>query len=161
MSLLASVAICGLFTRITFAAFFLPLAFEVLKWSLRQSPFASRTWIRLVAPPLVTAVATAFVFTYCDTRYFTTPHRGRGLELTPLNFLRYNMLPSNLAKHGLHPRWLHLVVNLPMIATPPLLVYAFWAEWDFHNPRTAEKSQEKDRAKRGVTERMQSGESTL
>ena len=79
-------------------------------------------------------------------------------ELTPLNFLRYNLLPSNLAEHGVHPRWLHLVVNLPMVATPGLLFYVFWAEWDYSYPRTAEKSKEEDKVKRGVVETMQKGQ---
>lgn len=37
------------------------------------------------------------------------------LEITPLNFLRYNFHTDNLAKHGLHPRYLHLLVNIPLL----------------------------------------------
>ena len=158
LSSLAFVAVCGLFTRITFAAFFLPLAFDILKWSLRQSRFSLRSWIRLITPSLLVAVVTAFGFAYADTAYFTFPFRTSVLELTPLNFLRYNLLPSNLAEHGLHPRWLHLVVNLPMIATPGLLIYVLLAEWDLYSPRTQEKSVEKGQGRRGVIESMQNGE---
>ena len=148
------VAVCGIFTRITFGAFFLPVFLEVVKWSLRQSRFSLQSWTRLLTPSLAVAVIAASGFAYCDTAYFNSSF----LELTPLNFLRYNLLPSNLAEHGLHPRWLHLVVNLPMIVTPPLLVYAFIAEWDVHSPRTQEKSVEMDKRKLGVIERMQNGE---
>ncbi|XP_066249943.1 GPI mannosyltransferase 4 [Euwallacea similis] len=35
--------------------------------------------------------------------------------ITPLNFLRYNFDSSNLERHGLHPRWLHLLVNIPLL----------------------------------------------
>lgn len=35
--------------------------------------------------------------------------------MTPLNFIRYNVDSSNLAKHGLHPRFLHLLVNIPLL----------------------------------------------
>ena len=113
--------------------------------------------MRLISPSIFVAVLTGLAFAYADTAYFASPYRTNILELTPLNFLRYNMLPSNLAEHGLHPRWLHLVVNLPMIATPGLLIYAFLAEWDLYSPRTQEKSREKDKARRGVVERMQNG----
>ncbi|XP_041975581.1 GPI mannosyltransferase 4 [Aricia agestis] len=35
--------------------------------------------------------------------------------VTPLNFLRYNSDMGNLHQHGLHPHWLHLVVNMPLL----------------------------------------------
>ncbi|KAI1792690.1 Alg9-like mannosyltransferase family-domain-containing protein [Ganoderma leucocontextum] len=160
LAMLACVTVCGLFTRITFAAFFLPVALEVLKWSLRQSRFSISVWTRLIAPSLLVAITAAIGFVCADTAYFARPQESnldplRAVEVTPLNFLRYNLLPSNLAQHGLHPRWLHLVVNFPMIVTPALLLYVFWAELDHTYPRTAEKSKEEDKVKLGVIETMQ------
>lgn len=38
--------------------------------------------------------------------------------LTPLNNLLYNMDVDNLKQHGLHPRYLHLLVNTPMLYGP-------------------------------------------
>lgn len=35
--------------------------------------------------------------------------------VTPVNFLRYNLVEENLREHGLHPRWLHFVVNVPLL----------------------------------------------
>ncbi|XP_057381418.1 GPI mannosyltransferase 4-like [Daphnia carinata] len=35
--------------------------------------------------------------------------------MTPLNFIAYNMDQSNLARHGLHPWYLHSAVNVPML----------------------------------------------
>ncbi|KAI8988994.1 Alg9-like mannosyltransferase family-domain-containing protein [Trametes punicea] len=151
LALLAFVAVCGLFTRITFAAFCLPIALEVLKWSLRKALFSLNAISRLLSPPLLVAAITALVFVYADTLYYHgTVHLSR-IELTPLNFLRYNLLPSNLAEHGLHPRWLHLVVNLPMIATPGLLYYVLRAEFDIFTSR----SRNEDKSKPGVVELMQ------
>ncbi|EJF59887.1 hypothetical protein DICSQDRAFT_181664 [Dichomitus squalens LYAD-421 SS1] len=155
LALLAFVTVSGLFTRITFVAFFLPVFLEVLKWSLRQSRFSLGSWVQLVVPSVLVATLTGLGFVCADTYYFAYPQRIASFELTPLNFLRYNLLPSNLAEHGLHPRWLHLVVNLPMIATPGLLFYVFWTEWDQSYPRTAEKSRGEDKVKRGVLETMQ------
>ncbi|KAK9876070.1 hypothetical protein WA026_011179 [Henosepilachna vigintioctopunctata] len=34
---------------------------------------------------------------------------------TPLNFIKYNSNMNNLEKHGLHPRHLHLLVNMPLL----------------------------------------------
>lgn len=38
--------------------------------------------------------------------------------ITPYNFLLYNVDPLNLATHGLHPRYLHALVNMPMLYGP-------------------------------------------
>ena len=40
------------------------------------------------------------------------------LTFTPLNSYRYNSDPANLAKHGLHPRWTHAAVNMPLMFGP-------------------------------------------
>ncbi|KAI0819879.1 Alg9-like mannosyltransferase family-domain-containing protein [Trametes gibbosa] len=149
LALLASVLVCGLFTRITFAAFFLPIALEILRYCLRQTRFSLPALLRLLAVPLLVACITTLGFVYADSLYFHGFLRVSTVELTPLNFLRYNLLPSNLAEHGLHPRWLHLVVNLPLIATPGLLYYVLRAEFDLFVPRNAEK------LKLGVIESMQ------
>lgn len=60
---------------------------------------------------------TAFCLTLIDTFHFLDqrvsdlPH----LVLAPFNLLRYNLATSNLAEHGLHPRYLHVVANWPML----------------------------------------------
>ncbi|KAI0672169.1 Alg9-like mannosyltransferase family-domain-containing protein [Trametes maxima] len=153
LAALAAIAVSGLFTRITFAAFFLPLAFEVLKWSLRQTRFMLRPLAYLLYLPLLVALGATIGFIYADTRYFLGTTRHSELEITPLNFLRYNLLPSNLAEHGLHPRWLHLVVNLPMIATPGLLYYVLRTEFDIFV--STSRAGDKNKSKSGVVEMMQ------
>ncbi|XP_015436113.1 PREDICTED: GPI mannosyltransferase 4 [Dufourea novaeangliae] len=35
--------------------------------------------------------------------------------VTPLNFLKYNMNKKNLQNHGLHPHYLHFIVNVPLL----------------------------------------------
>jgi len=42
--------------------------------------------------------------------------------ITPLNNLGYNMSPTNLAEHGLHPWYQHLLVNIPMLLGPAALL---------------------------------------
>lgn len=45
--------------------------------------------------------------------------------ITPLNNFRYNSDASNLASHGLHPRYQHLLANLPQLLGPAYIVIAF------------------------------------
>ncbi|KAF9238069.1 glycosyltransferase family 22 protein [Melanogaster broomeanus] len=121
LHLLAILAVIGTFTRPTFLVFALPVAYQVLLFSYRVagSPTGAVT---LLLPPLCTAALTASVFVAADTYYF----RGNfsNLVITPYNFIRYNLSAENLADHGLHPRWLHLGVNLPMLVGPGVLWFA-------------------------------------
>lgn len=39
----------------------------------------------------------------------------KSLSVTPLNFILYNIKPDNLAEHGLHPRFQHLLINTPTL----------------------------------------------
>ncbi|XP_050413789.1 GPI mannosyltransferase 4 [Patella vulgata] len=43
------------------------------------------------------------------------------LIIAPYNFLLYNTKSENLAKHGLHSRFLHILVNLPLLIGPLIL----------------------------------------
>ena len=121
----------GLFTRITFITFVLPIlihiAYEMVTRRNHRDGFSLSSWIGLITPPFVAAITTASALVALDSFYF----RGSILDLTftPYNFLVYNLSPENLAEHGIHPRWLHLVVNLPMILGPPLLIIGVQAGW--------------------------------
>ncbi len=61
-----------------------------------------------------------------DTAFYT-PHSISWSDLvrhpviTPLNNLLYNISPSNLAQHGLHPWYQHILVNLPQLLGPAAL----------------------------------------
>lgn len=35
--------------------------------------------------------------------------------VTPLNFLKYNVNAKNLQDHGLHPSYVHFLVNVPLL----------------------------------------------
>ncbi|KZP17350.1 glycosyltransferase family 22 protein [Athelia psychrophila] len=112
---MAVLCVLGLFTRVTFMAFALPVLWQCLR-------LTGRTWpkrIRSMALPSLTAAVTALAVVSLDT--YVLCGDLRSLVITPLNFLKYNLSPHNLSEHGIHPRWLHLVVNLPMMVGPPLL----------------------------------------
>ncbi|PAA91592.1 hypothetical protein BOX15_Mlig019743g2, partial [Macrostomum lignano] len=53
---------------------------------------------------------------------------ARSAVVTPWNFVSYNSQSENLAQHGTHPRWLHLI-NLALLLGPaaPVFVRHAWA----------------------------------
>ena len=141
LHILAILFVIGTFTRVTFIAFVLPIGCQLLSRIFRSvsvqpqmSPWYTQA--RILMPPALTAALTVFVIVLTDTYYF----RGdfSTLAITPLNFLSYNLSPQNLVEHGIHPRWLHLFVNLPIMVSPPLLWLAVLASIQ-HRGTPAEK----------------------
>ena len=63
------------------------------------------------------AAITSFAAICLDSYYFSTIE-GFQVSITPLNLIKYNLNESNLLLHGLHPRFLHLAVNCPMMFGP-------------------------------------------
>lgn len=122
LHLLAVLAIIGTFTRPTFVAFGLPIACQLLRLSYQVAGSLFQV-IGLLLPPICTAIVAASVFVAADTIYF----RGNlsNPVITPYNFVKYNLSAENLADHGLHPNWLHVGVNLPMLLGP-LFVWFAW-----------------------------------
>lgn len=49
-------------------------------------------------------------------------HIATNPVITPLNNILYNTQASNLAEHGLHPHYQHLLANLPQLLGPALIV---------------------------------------
>lgn len=66
---------------------------------------------------------TAFLAISVDTAFYTPGEFTftKLLEspvITPLNNFLYNSVSANLAQHGLHPRYQHLLVNIPQLLGP-------------------------------------------
>lgn len=93
--LVGVVGAVGLFARFTFPIFLLP--------QLRLPP-------KLTA--LIAAIIVAVLVVLADSWFF-----GRRV-ITPLNAFLYNVQSENVAQHGLHPRYLHALVNVPMLLGP-------------------------------------------
>ena len=72
---------------------------------------------------ILSACVTTFIAVYLDTKFYTEGsvtwasliHHP---VITPLNNLTYNLATSNLAKHGLHPYYQHVLINLPQLIGP-------------------------------------------
>ena len=104
--LLGALLSFGFFLRVSFVFFALPLGLHALIYDTRH--------IHLTA---LAFVVMSTLFLGVDRLFY-----GRWV-MTPLNLLRYNLQPENLALHGIHPRWLHLVnINL-VVGTPIVLTF--------------------------------------
>lgn len=72
---------------------------------------------------ILSALLTAFIAIYLDTAFYSDqPVTWATLFshpiITPFNNLRYNLSTSNLATHGLHPYYQHVLFNLPQLLGP-------------------------------------------
>ncbi|XP_016041178.1 GPI mannosyltransferase 4 [Erinaceus europaeus] len=107
--ILGGIVAAGFFNRPTFLVFALvPLSL----WGLcgaTNSSFKSLAQGAMVLFP--GATLTTAVFVIVDSWYFSSQSSFSTLVLTPANFLRYNLDPQNLARHGTHVRLTHLAVN--------------------------------------------------
>lgn len=130
---IAAILVAGVFNRPTFLLFaFMPcllwVCYDLKKYNL--SELFKHGFAKLLACASYVAFFAA-VFVVCDSLYFgsvsfndfTNFHDFLGsplaflekLTITPVNFVIYNMQPSNLAEHGLHPHIQHLAVNTPLL----------------------------------------------
>lgn len=127
----------GCFVRFTFPAFALPLGLMELLGAaaaadsrekkgqrininvnaLLRCLLALATGVLVAAVPMVLADSWFYARLLPDGSFAaTTPAAAvPPLVLCPLNALRYNANPFNLAAHGLHPRMTHAFVNLPLL----------------------------------------------
>lgn len=75
----------------------------------------------------------AFVAIATDTAFYTGPLATESFRhlfeylrtapvITPINNVLYNSQTSNLAQHGLHPHYQHILANLPQLLGPALLL---------------------------------------
>ncbi|KAM8952469.1 GPI alpha-1,2-mannosyltransferase 4 [Pelodytes ibericus] len=113
----------GFFNRPTFACFaFIP----IIHWAAKSNGphFSYYLFMTKILSLLPSSLSTSILFIAADTLYFKgafafstnsaqtlIEHITHNTVLTPLNFLRYNLNPDNLAQHGTHPPFTHVAVN--------------------------------------------------
>jgi GPI mannosyltransferase 4 len=145
---LGALGTLGVFVRITFPAFALPLGpllLLLLLWQRGPAQGQQRQgrwgWLAsVVAAGVAGAGAAALVLASMDALYFGTarvhwdrvalwltgavpgaallPLAEGRLVWTPWNNAKYNLDPANLSTHTTHPRWLHALINLPALYGP-------------------------------------------
>lgn len=123
----------GLFNRITFPSFLVIPSWFVLKYILRNKT--------QLFPLVAGFVIPAAVFVIIDTlsfngNSFLSIPTLENFVITPLNNLIYNTKYENLASHGIHPRYTHLLVNLPQILGPSGLIFIAFFNWKENYART-------------------------
>lgn len=123
-SIVAPLFVAGCFNRPTFLFFGMPIVFF---WMLRGLGTKTVTFVdfnlRFFAL-LFCGLPIVMLFILIDSLYYKfltlsdIDYAEIGIDnfaVTPLNFIRYNINSSNTADHGAHPKYLHLLVNMPML----------------------------------------------
>jgi len=112
----------GTFNRITFPAFLMIPLLQLL-------PHVSERPAYLMIM-LLSGFLTLLVAVVVDTEWYTSgtvslSNFTRLGVFTPWNNLVYNFDPRNLAQHGLHPYYQHLLINLPQLLGPAFILLLF------------------------------------
>ncbi|CAH8614928.1 unnamed protein product [Dicrocoelium dendriticum] len=116
----------AIFLRPTYPIFILPMALAEVVYA------AHKLRLLFIYPSSVCVLLASWTVYLClllDTAYFSYSSLTTQLTLTdficvPCRFLTYNSATDHLAAHGLHPRYLHVLVNLPLILTPIVTLLA-------------------------------------
>lgn len=121
---IATIVIIGIFNRPTFVGFALSPVFFWLNRGLGSKVVGLKDFHVRIFTFMLCGIPSALFLILVDSAYYgyLTMAEIENLKIswdnwvvTPLNFLRYNADKKNLRQHGLHPRWLHLVVNIPLL----------------------------------------------
>ena len=124
----------GIFNRPTFPAF---AVVPILYWFIAvvlSTTYSSR--IRLFLGRIISVILGAFLLIASVLILFDSFYYNNGLSFVidlktrlivcPLNFILYNVNTENLDKHGLHPPWLHFLVNATLLFGPLHLCAVVW-----------------------------------
>lgn len=103
--------VLGTFNRITFPAFIL-FPSLLVSWQFFKTHRGPLVLL------LVVSVVSSLGFILVDTKVYQSSE----FTIAPLKNLLYNFDESNLQIHGLHPRYQHILINLPQIIGPGILL---------------------------------------
>lgn len=122
--ILSTITIIGIFNRPTFVAFALPTIFFWLQRGLGSRTVGFWHFHIRIFMFIISGIPTIIFMILSDSFYYGYLTLGeiskldigmKNFVVTPVNFLKYNSATSNLAKHGLHSRWFHFIVNVPLL----------------------------------------------
>ncbi|KAJ6263991.1 GPI mannosyltransferase [Drechslerella dactyloides] len=118
---LALFVVFGTFNRITFPAFLFLPGISLLRHFIRYPSSV----LAFAVPAIFFTAAFAVLDTHIYTQIPMDSLKLTDLIFTPLNNLIYNSSTANLAQHGLHPRYTHVLINLPQLLGPSLILLLF------------------------------------
>lgn len=122
--ILATITVLGIFNRPTFLVFAFPPIFFWLQRGLGSRSVGLLDFHVRIFAFILCGIPTALLLIVTDSFYFGYLTVGEiwNLEIsmnnfvvTPVNFLKYNLNDQNLESHGLHPRFVHFLVNVPLL----------------------------------------------
>ncbi|XP_043671977.1 GPI mannosyltransferase 4 [Vespula pensylvanica] len=121
---IATITVIGIFNRPTFVAFAFPPIFFWLQRGLGSKTIGLLHFHLRMFTFILCGIPTAIFFIIVDSFYFGYLTMGEignldislnNFVVTPFNFLKYNANSKNLEDHGLHPRFLHFLLNIPLL----------------------------------------------
>lgn len=122
--IVASLSVAGIFNRPTFIAFAFPPVFFWLYRGLGSKNIGFGQFNLRIFTFMLCGIPATLVFILIDSVYYgyltNSEIQERTVSInsfvvTPVNFVRYNVDSRNLENHGLHPRYLHFMVNIPLL----------------------------------------------
>lgn len=123
-AVLSTLCVIGIFNRPTFILFGLPIIFH---WMIRGFGTRSVSFLDFNLRMLLfilSGLPALIVIVVIDSLYYGYLSLAQiyivdisieNFLVTPVNFIRYNINPENTASHGEHPKWLHMLVNIPLL----------------------------------------------
>ncbi|XP_023037611.1 GPI mannosyltransferase 4 [Drosophila willistoni] len=124
MMAMSSICVAGVFNRPTFLLFGSPMVFFWLLRGMGTRSVTFRDFNLRIGLFCVCSVPALFLFIFCDSLYYQHLTVGElhmlqlGIEnfvFTPWNFIKYNLDSTQTASHGVHPCYVHLIVNMPLL----------------------------------------------
>ncbi|XP_078048022.1 phosphatidylinositol glycan anchor biosynthesis class Z [Augochlora pura] len=121
---IATITVVGIFNRPTFIAFAFPPIFFWLQRGLGSKSVGFGDFHIRMFTFVACGIPVAIFFILVDSFYFgylTMAEIGSlsismdNIVVTPLNFFKYNSNSKNLQSHGLHPYYVHFIVNVPLL----------------------------------------------
>ena len=138
ITLLGVVCVVGFYTRPTFIAFaFFPLIYGIVNFD--KLPDMKQIFLWIIC--FLSLGVTTIIMTIIDTLYFhyddykecvkntnssvyciyLSVYFSFMVSISPYNFIAYNSNSENLSAHGIHPHYLHFLVNLPLLFGPAFI----------------------------------------
>lgn len=122
--LISTICVIGVFNRPTFVFFGMPMVFFWLMRGMGTRTISFMDFNLRMTALVVSAIPSILFFIAMDSLYFgylslfdihVFDIGINNFVVTPLNFIRYNIDPENTAQHGIHPKYLHILINIPLL----------------------------------------------
>ncbi|EDW00642.1 GPI mannosyltransferase 4 isoform X1 [Drosophila grimshawi] len=124
MFAMSSICVAGVFNRPTFLLFGAPMVFFWLLRGMGTRSVTFRDFNLRIGLFCLCALPALLLFIFCDSLYYQHLTVGElhmlqlGIDnfvFTPWNFIKYNLDSAQTASHGVHPCYVHLLINVPLL----------------------------------------------